>query len=138
MCILGWQRSLAMQLCTSLPFDYIQRAELRLVLMPTLISILYNNLPGVNVIRNEFDLTWLITYLKVVSHYNLVASQKCNLYVPTILKTIFLFRLWDVVNLRVTLYIILLRLIYLHCSVCFVCFCSFHDINMAVQERMLQ
>ncbi|KAI1728814.1 S phase cyclin a-associated protein in the endoplasmic reticulum domain-containing protein [Ditylenchus destructor] len=64
MCILGWQRSLVMQLCTSIPFDYIQRAELRSVLMPTLISILYNNLPGVNIIRNEFDLNWLITYLK--------------------------------------------------------------------------
>ncbi|KAI1721735.1 S phase cyclin a-associated protein in the endoplasmic reticulum domain-containing protein [Ditylenchus destructor] len=64
MCVLGWQRSIVMQLCTAIPFDYIQRAELRSMLMPTLVSILYNNLPGVNVIRNEFDLNWLITYLK--------------------------------------------------------------------------
>uniref|UniRef100_A0A915D3K0 Uncharacterized protein n=1 Tax=Ditylenchus dipsaci TaxID=166011 RepID=A0A915D3K0_9BILA len=51
-------------MCTALPFEYIQQADLRSVLMPSLVLVLLKNEAGVEAIRNEFCLSWLVTYLK--------------------------------------------------------------------------
>uniref|UniRef100_A0A183BL11 Uncharacterized protein n=1 Tax=Globodera pallida TaxID=36090 RepID=A0A183BL11_GLOPA len=63
-CVFGWQRSLLSMLCTSLPLNFVHSEPQKHSLLPTLIAILRHSPIGVEQIRTEFCLQYLIGYLK--------------------------------------------------------------------------
>uniref|UniRef100_A0A915PZV2 Ataxin-10 domain-containing protein n=1 Tax=Setaria digitata TaxID=48799 RepID=A0A915PZV2_9BILA len=62
-CILGWQRSLLMQL-VSLPLGYFSNRELMAVLMPTLIAICYQNPIAIDLIKPSLSAKTFAIYLE--------------------------------------------------------------------------
>ncbi|KAL3122754.1 hypothetical protein niasHT_005471 [Heterodera trifolii] len=63
-CVFGWRRSLLSMLCTSLPLNFVHSEPQKHFLLPTLIAVLRNSPIGVNQIRSEFCLQYLVGYLK--------------------------------------------------------------------------
>ncbi|CAG9537752.1 unnamed protein product [Cercopithifilaria johnstoni] len=62
-CVLGWQRSLLMQL-VSLPLGYFSNRELMAILMPTLIAICYQNPMAIDLIRPSLSAKTFAIYLE--------------------------------------------------------------------------
>lgn len=63
-CVLGWQRSLLMQLA-SLPLGYFSNRDLMAILMPTLIAICYQNPMAIDLIRPSLSAKTFAIYLEV-------------------------------------------------------------------------
>uniref|UniRef100_A0A1I7VMQ2 SCAPER_N domain-containing protein n=1 Tax=Loa loa TaxID=7209 RepID=A0A1I7VMQ2_LOALO len=64
-CVLGWQRSLLIQLA-SLPVGYFSNRELMAILMPTLIAICYQNPMAIDLVRPSLSTKTFAIYLEAV------------------------------------------------------------------------
>lgn len=63
-CVIGWQRSLLVQLI-SLPLGYFSNRDLMAILMPTLIAICYQNPMAVDLIKPLLSTKTFAIYLEV-------------------------------------------------------------------------
>ncbi|KAH7712260.1 S phase cyclin A-associated protein in the endoplasmic reticulum [Aphelenchoides avenae] len=63
LCVLGWQRSLLLHLCR-LPFDYLQDAKNRRIIMPTLVVMLYRSPPALDAIKGDLSCSWMASFLE--------------------------------------------------------------------------
>ena len=64
LCVFGWHRSILASLC-QLPLEFVLNAPRKHLLLPTLCAILRQNRLGIDCIRGEFCLHYLIDYIKV-------------------------------------------------------------------------